>query len=76
MYCASDFDECGSLAFIEFAQESLSSGDFADLVSDLSVSSGYLHRQESIFPNGDARQARLLKASIVLHVIHDETKIP
>ena len=28
--------------------------------------SEYLHRQESVLPNGDARQAWLLKASIVL----------
>jgi len=28
--------------------------------------SEYLHRQESVLPNGDARQARLLKAAIVL----------
>jgi hypothetical protein len=66
-YGAGDLDERSSLTFIELAHETLTGSDLADLdVSEMSEMGIYLHGQEGVFPDGDAGQARLLEAAIVL----------
>ena len=54
------------MTFVELAHETLTRSNFADLNVSEIVEKTYLHRQESVLPDGDARQTGLLKTTIVL----------